>query len=70
MYIKESHTRSVMKGVTWRGIASGTTMGLVYLFTGDLVLVAEVGALEATAKIAFYYMHERAWGKVAWGMKK
>lgn len=63
----ESHTRSVAKGLTWRVIASGTTMGLVFLFTGDIVLMAEVGLLEATAKIAFYYLHERAWGMVSWG---
>jgi len=65
--MKESHIRSVFKGLSWRIIASFTTMGLVYVFTGDLLLMAEVGALEATAKIAFYYLHERAWGRVAWG---
>jgi len=64
---KESHLRSVVKGITWRVIASGTTMGLVYLISGDLVLMAEVGALEVVAKLAFYYIHERAWGAVAGG---
>lgn len=68
--MKETHTRSVTKGVTWRVIASVTTMGLVYLFTGDLILMAEVGALEITAKIIFYYFHERVWGRVNWGMVK
>jgi len=63
----ETHSRSVAKGITWRVIASLTTMGLVYAFTGDLMIMAEVGALEITAKIVFYYLHERAWGKVAWG---
>jgi uncharacterized membrane protein len=42
-------------------------MGLVYVFTGDLILMAEVGALEIIAKITFYYLHERAWTAVAWG---
>lgn len=64
----EAHIRSVIKGVTWRMIASGTTMGLVYLFTGDLQLMAEVGAVEITAKILFYYLHERFWGSVSWGI--
>lgn len=65
--IKDSHTRSVIKGVTWRVIASVTTMALVYLFTGDLALTAEIGVLEITAKIIFYYLHERAWEHVSWG---
>ncbi len=63
----DSHTRSVTKGVTWRIVASVTTMGLVYAFTGDLMLMAEVGVLEVLAKLTFYYMHERAWERVAWG---
>lgn len=67
--MNESHTRSVVKGISWRVIASVTTMALVFIFTGDLLLVAEVGALEIIAKIAFYYLHERAWGKVRWGIK-
>ena len=68
MIIKETHTRSVAKGVTWRVIASVTTMVLVYIFTGDLAIVAEVGLFEITAKIIFYYLHERTWGKVKWGV--
>ena len=65
----ESHTRSVLKGVSWRIVASIITMLLVYLFTGDLTLVAEVGVLEFIAKVAFYYLHERAWATVQWGRR-
>lgn len=64
----ESHRRSILKGVTWRVIASATTMTVVYLATGDLALVASVGAVDVVAKVFFYYMHERTWGKVKWGM--
>lgn len=63
-----SHTRSVAKGVTWRLIATATTMLVVFLFTGDLALVASVGLLESVAKIALYYMHERAWNQIPWGL--
>jgi len=63
----DTHTRSVTKGVTWRIIASLTTMGLVFAFTDDLVLMAEVGVLEVLAKLLFYYLHERAWDAAAWG---
>lgn len=64
----ESHTRSILKGVTWRIIASATTMTVVYVVTGDLALVASVGAIDIGAKIFFYYLHERTWGKVKWGL--
>lgn len=48
---KESHTGSIAKGVAWRIIAFATTMGLVYVFTGELVRMAEVGALEVVAEL-------------------
>jgi len=64
----ESHKRSILKGVTWRIIASGTTMTVVYFVTGDLALVASVGAVDVVVKVFFYYIHERSWGKVRWGI--
>lgn len=64
----ESHTRSILKGITWRIIASVTTMTVVYVMTGDLTLMASVGAVDILAKIFFYYAHERTWGKVKWGI--
>ena len=64
----ETHSRSILKGVTWRIIASGTTMTVVYVMTGDLALVASVGVVDIVAKVFFYYLHERSWGKVRWGI--
>jgi adenylylsulfate kinase len=66
--MRESHIRSIFKGITWRIIASATTMTVVYLATGNLALVASVGAVDITVKVFFYYLHERTWGKVRWGM--
>lgn len=64
----KNHLRSVLKGVTWRIVASLTTFILVYIFTGDWVLTAQISAIEVTLKIFFYYVHERAWGRVHWGL--
>jgi adenylylsulfate kinase len=66
--MKETHRRSILKGVTWRIIASATTMTVVYIVTGDLALVASVGVVDILAKVFFYYLHERTWGKVKWGL--
>ena len=70
MHSKDSRTRSVMKAVTWRGIATGTTMSLVYLGTGDIALMAHIGVADALIKMSFYYGHERVWGRVQWGTDK
>ncbi|MEO1714091.1 MAG: DUF2061 domain-containing protein [Bacteroidota bacterium] len=58
---KESHLRSIMKGITWRVVAT-TTIILIALFkTGDISLALEIGAIEFFIKFALYYLHERAW---------
>ena len=64
----ESHIRSILKGFTWRIIASITTMVVVYVITGDLALVASVGLVDVVVKVFFYYLHERTWGRVKWGL--
>lgn len=66
--MNETHRRSILKGITWRIIASLTTMAVVFIMTGNLALVASVGVIDVTAKVFFYYLHERTWGRVRWGM--
>jgi adenylylsulfate kinase len=68
-YNGESRRRAIAKGVTWRLIASGTTMALVYFVTGSLETMATVGMAEMTLKFLFYYGHERIWGIVPWGVE-
>ncbi len=63
----DSHSRSLAKGVTWRILASTTTMVIVFIATGNLVLVIGVGVADVLTKILFYYLHERFWGRIHWG---
>ena len=67
---KETNIRSIVKGVTWRAVATGTTMTIVYLFFGNLELAVATGILESAAKIALYWGHEKVWQKIKWGRKK
>lgn len=57
----ESHLRSILKGLTWRIIATSTIIGLAYWKTGDISFALELGALEFVIKLVIYYLHERAW---------
>ena len=65
-----SHARSVAKAISWRVIATLTTMATVYFISGEVVLALEVGAVEVVAKLLLYYLHERAWISMSWGMVK
>lgn len=67
--MNELHKRSIAKAITWRVIATMTTMSLVYLFTNELVLSLGVGAFDVIIKLVLYYLHERAWIKFTWGRK-
>lgn len=64
---RELRLRSLFKAVSWRFIATTSTMALVYLFTGKAALSLGIGAIEVVLKMALYYGHERAWSLVSWG---
>lgn len=67
---KDTNKRSIAKGISWRVVATTTTIIIVYLFFGRLDLAIAAGLLETVAKVALYWAHERAWFKIRWGRKK
>lgn len=66
----EKPLRSAAKMISWRVIATLTTMTLVFLFTGRLVLAASVGLVDVIIKTILYYGHERAWDRVKRGRRR
>ncbi|MGB6019955.1 MAG: adenylyl-sulfate kinase [Sulfurimonadaceae bacterium] len=67
---KETNTRSIVKGVSWRFVATSTTIIIVYFFFGRLDLAIAAGLIETVLKVGLYWAHERAWFKVRWGRKR
>ena len=68
--MQETQKRSLAKTISWRILATLTTFTLVYMFTNNMVIAAEIGGLEIVAKLLFYYFHERVRNSVCWGVKK
>jgi|TARA_B110000967_G_C18664173_1_gene449711 uncharacterized membrane protein len=58
--------RTLVKTMTWRVTASLTTFLIAWLLTGDLLIGASIGSIEAIAKIFLYYYHERVWNNINW----
>lgn len=66
MKSEESHLRSIIKGISWRIIATTDTILVVLLITclfdkcsiGDAL---KIGAIEFVLKLLIYYFHERIW---------
>lgn len=65
--MREARFRSIIKALTWRAIATSTTMVLAYAVTGDLKVAGAIGVADVFIKLFFYYIHERAWGRIPWG---
>jgi len=57
----EKPVRSLIKAISWRIVATLTTIFLVVTFSKDLTLGTIVGVTELLLKTLVYYVHERAW---------
>jgi len=65
---RESHLRSVLKGLSWRILATSTTIVIAGLFLRDWAVAAAIGGTEMVAKFFLYYLHERLWQLVPAGL--
>ena len=61
---QSSRTRSLVKALTWRIMATLTTAGIAYAVTSELKTAAMIGGIEFVLKFMTYYGHERAWNFV------
>lgn len=67
---KETRRRSIVKAVSWRFVATMTTVSIVYILTRELKLAAAAGAVDVVAKLILYYLHERVWATIGFGKKE
>lgn len=65
----ENHIRSLLKSVSFRLIATLTTVFLVFIFTKELTVSLQIGSVEFLAKLGLYYFHERIWNLFGFGRK-
>lgn len=69
-YVKESHLRSILKGVSWRVVGTLDTMLLSFLVTGHIDKAIKIGITEVFTKVALYWFHERIWQYFLVGKKQ
>jgi len=67
---KETNQRSIVKGISWRVVATTTTIAIVYFFFDRLDLAIAAGLIETVLKVGLYWWHEKVWHKVHWGKAK
>ncbi len=73
---KDSPTRSILKAISWRLIASGTTFIISFVifrqytqktFNEILETASVITSFDMVAKLVLYYFHERLWTNISWG---
>ena len=67
---RETNIRSIVKGISWRVVATTTTIIIVYIFFGRLDLAVAAGVIETILKVALYWLHEKIWQRVRWGKER
>jgi uncharacterized membrane protein len=60
-------TRSVVKTLSWRLIATTDTILIARLLTGSWTVGLGIASIEVVTKMLLYYLHERGWSASDWG---
>lgn len=65
----DTHLRSVVKGLSWRVIATLVTTIVVWFISGEVSMALLAGLSDSLVKIGLFWGHERVWQTVMWGRK-
>lgn len=66
--IRNTNKRHLIKTFTWRIIGTLDTMFLAWFITGNPMTGLKIGAAEVVTKMILYYLHEKVWYKVNYGL--
>ncbi|WPZ11917.1 adenylyl-sulfate kinase [Roseivirga spongicola] len=66
----DSRVRHLAKTVTWRIVGTIDTMILAWIISGSPITGLKIGAAEVVTKMVLYYLHERVWYKVNFGLDR
>jgi len=65
---KDHHYRSVIKGTSYRFFGTLDTIIIAFFVTGKYSQAFSIGFTEVFTKIGFFYLHERLWQKIPFGL--
>lgn len=65
-----SQKRHFIKTVTWRFIGTVDTFVISWIISGNSITGMKIGAAEVITKMLLYYMHERTWYRINFGLDK
>jgi uncharacterized membrane protein len=66
----EHKKRSLIKAISWRAVGTLDTFVIAWIVTGEPLIAGTISVIEVLTKIVIYYLHERVWSKIKWGVEK
>lgn len=69
MIIHASRKRSIVKAITYRCIIICLDFLVIYLLTGQLMVAAGFMIISNIYTTVGYFLHERVWAGIKWGLK-
>jgi adenylylsulfate kinase len=66
----DTHTRSLVKAISWRIIGTLETFLISWIITGQLGTASGIAGVQAVLSTILYWYHERIWLGIKWGRKK
>lgn len=67
---KLSIKRHAFKTITWRIIGTLDTILIGWIISGDPLIGLKIGSIEVITKMVLYFIHERMWYKIPFGVRK
>lgn len=66
MVLKRRH---IAKAITWRIFSTMVTISIVIAITRDVGIGLAIGPIDLVVKLVLYYLHERCWIRVKFGLR-
>ena len=68
--LENSRIRHLIKSFSWRFIGTIDTVIISGVILGNFISGGKIGLIETFTKIFLYYLHERLWYKIDYGLAK
>lgn len=70
MQLTETHTRSLMKALSFRALIVISDFLIISAITHQYNLAVGFVVLSNLSSTIFYFIHERIWNRISWGVKR
>lgn len=65
---RNSRIRHIFKSLSWRFLGSIDTTIISWILTGNISFAFSIASIEVVSKIVLYYLHERVWYRIKYGV--